>query len=192
MLIGIWYPKAQVVQSLDFPAWGGIRRKQEGRGLSWSSEYCHLTDTEGKTMNNLNSLDNCINFLLTGAQHAVFQYMKKNLAQFDITPIQYGVLGCIWEFDMHNPKDIATHLGVENSTISGILERMENKGLIRRMIDSSDRRFIHIELTDVSRDLEIPVRTVVTEVDKVVLAKFGEKEIGMLKDMLRMINAEEL
>lgn len=143
-------------------------------------------------MNNLNSLDNCINFLLTGAQHAVFQYMKKNLAQFDITPIQYGVLGCIWEFDMHNPKDIATHLGVENSTISGILERMENKGLIRRMIDSSDRRFIHIELTDVSRDLEIPVRTVVTEVDKVVLAKFGDKEIGMLKDMLRRINAEEL
>ena len=140
----------------------------------------------------MNSLDNCINYLLTGAQHSVFQYMKKNLAQFDITPIQYGVLGCIWEFDMHNPKDIAAHLGVENSTISGILERMENKGLIRRMIDSSDRRFIHIELTDVSRDLEIPVRTVVTEVDKVVLEQFGDKESGMLKDMLRRINAEEL
>ena len=61
----------------------------------------------------MNSLDNCINYLLTGAQHSVFQYMKKNLAQFDITPIQYGVLGCIWEFDMHNPKDIAAHLGVE-------------------------------------------------------------------------------
>ena len=68
----------------------------------------------------MNSLDNCINYLLTGAQHSVFQYMKKNLAQFDITPIQYGVLGCIWEFDMHNPKDIAAHLGVENSTISGL------------------------------------------------------------------------
>ena len=117
----------------------------------------------------MNSLDNCINYLLTGAQHSVFQYMKKNLAQFDITPIQYGVLGCIWEFDMHNPKDIAAHLGVENSTISGILERMENKGLIRRMIDSSDRRFIHIELTDISKKIEMPVRQVVTEVDKDVL-----------------------
>lgn len=143
-------------------------------------------------MNDLNSLDNCINFLLTGAQHAVFQYMKKNLAQFDITPIQYGVLGCIWEFDMHNPKDIAAHLGVENSTISGILERMENKGLISRMIDSSDRRFIHIELTDVSRELELPVRRVVTEVDRVVLERFGEKEVALLKDMLRRIDAQEL
>ena len=139
----------------------------------------------------MNSLDNCINYLLTGAQHAVFQYMKKNLSQFDITPIQYGVLGCIWEFDMHNPKEIAAHLGVENSTISGILERMENKGLIRRMIDSTDRRFIHIELTDLSKSLEVPVRTVVTEVDNSVLAQFSEDEINTLKDMLRRIYAQE-
>lgn len=140
----------------------------------------------------MNSLDNCINYLLTGAQHSVFQYMKKNLAQFDITPIQYGVLGCIWEFDMHNPKDIAAHLGVENSTISGILERMENKGLIRRMIDSTDRRFIHIELTEVSKNLEVPVRTVVSEVDNVVLKQFDEKEIEILKNMLRRIYALDL
>ncbi len=140
----------------------------------------------------MNSLDNCINYLLTGAQHAVFQYMKKNLSQFDITPIQYGVLGCIWEFDMHNPKEIAAHLGVENSTISGILERMENKGLIRRMIDSTDRRFIHIELTDLSKSLEVPVRTVVTEVDNNVLGQFSEDEINTLKDILRRINAQQL
>ena len=140
----------------------------------------------------MNSLDNCINFLLTGAQHAVFQYMKKNLSQFDITPIQYGVLGCIWEFDMHNPKDIAAHLGVENSTISGILERMENKGLIRRMIDSTDRRYIYIELTDVSRDLEIPVRTVVTEVDRKVLEIFNEEEEAALKNALRRLYMQSI
>ena len=140
----------------------------------------------------MNSLNNCINYLLTGAQHTVFQYMKKNLAQFDITPIQYGVLGCIWEFDMHNPKDIAAHLGVENSTISGILERMENKGLIRRMIDSTDRRYIYIELTDVSRDLEIPVRTVVTEVDRKVLEIFDGEEKAALKNALRRLYMQSI
>ena len=132
------------------------------------------------------------NYLLTGAQHTVFQYMKKNLAQFDITPIQYGVLGCIWEFDMHNPKDIAAHLGVENSTISGILERMENKGLIRRMIDSTDRRYIYIELTDVSRELEVPVRTVVTEVDRKVLEIFNGEEEAALKNALRRLYMQSI
>ena len=140
----------------------------------------------------MNSLNNCINYLLTGAQHTVFQYMKKNLAQFDITPIQYGVLGCIWEFDMHNPKDIAAHLGVENSTISGILERMENKGLIRRIIDSTDRRYIYIELTDVSRELEVPVRTVVTEVDRKVLEIFNGEEEAALKNALRRLYMQSI
>ena len=140
----------------------------------------------------MNSLNNCINYLLTGAQHTVFQYMKKNLAQFDITPIQYGVLGCIWEFDMHNPKDIAAHLGVENSTISGILERMENKGLIRRMIDSTDRRYIYIELTDVSRELEVPVRRVVTEVDRKVLEIFNGEEEAALKNALRRLYMQSI
>ena len=135
----------------------------------------------------MNSLNNCINYLLTGAQHTVFQYMKKNLAQFDITPIQYGVLGCIWEFDMHNPKDIAAHLGVENSTIS-----MENKGLIRRMIDSTDRRYIYIELTDVSRELEVPVRTVVTEVDRKVLEIFNGEEEAALKNALRRLYMQSI
>ena len=93
----------------------------------------------------MNSLNNCINYLLTGAQHTVFQYMKKNLAQFDIT------------------------------------------GLIRRMIDSTDRRYIYIELTDVSRDLEIPVRTVVTEVDRKVLEIFNGEEEAALKNALRRL-----
>ncbi|MBQ3393429.1 MAG: MarR family transcriptional regulator [Lachnospiraceae bacterium] len=138
------------------------------------------------------SLDNCINYLLTGAQHNVFQYMKKNLSQFDLTPIQYGVLGCIWEFDMHNPKEIAEHMGIENSTISGILERMENKGLIKRTIDSSDRRYIHIELTEQSKELEVPVRTVVEKVDKRVMSQFTKEEVITIKEILRRINKDDL
>ena len=60
------------------------------------------------------------------------------------------------------------------------------------MIDSSDRRFIHIELTDISKNIEIPVRTIVTEVDKTVLEQFSEEEIAVLKNMLRKITALEL
>ena len=42
-------------------------------------------------------LQNCINYLLTVAQHEVFQAFSNKLAQFNITPGQYGVLGCLWE-----------------------------------------------------------------------------------------------
>ena len=133
------------------------------------------------------NLDQCINFLLTGAQHKVFLEMKKELEQYDLTPIQYGVLKCIWQLDLHNPKEIAEYLSIENSTISGILDRMEKKDLIVRNIDPDDRRFIRIDLTETGKKLEKPVNKTVDDVNKDVLSIFTEKETGELREMLRKL-----
>lgn len=130
-------------------------------------------------------LEECINYLLTGAQHIVFQEMKKELKDYDLTPIQYGVLKCIWEKELSNPKEIANQLGIENSTISGILERMETKELIKREIDPNDRRYIKVFLTDKARELETPVNETVEKVNETVLKNFNEKEIQEFKGFLR-------
>lgn len=130
-------------------------------------------------------LEECINYLLTGAQHIVFQEMKKELKDFDITPIQYGVLKCIWEKQLSNPKEIANQLGIENSTISGILERMEAKGLISREIDLNDRRYIKVFLTDRAKELEEPVNQAVEKVNETALKDFSEEEVREFKGYLR-------
>ena len=134
-------------------------------------------------------LEECINYLLTGAQHRVFNEMKKELKEYDLTPIQYGVLKCIWQNNMSNPKEIAEFLGVENSTISGILERMEGKGLLERNIDGQDRRFIQISLTDQSKALEKNVNKSVEHVNKVMLDGFSKEETLQFKNYLRRIKA---
>ena len=41
-------------------------------------------------------LTQCINYLLTTAQHKVFQEMSSRLEKFDVTPVQYGVMYCLW------------------------------------------------------------------------------------------------
>ena len=133
------------------------------------------------------NLDQCINFLLTGAQHRVFQELKKELEQYALTPIQYGVLKCIWQLDLHTPKEIAEYLSIENSTISGILDRMEKKGLIERKIDREDRRFVYIDLTKAGKDLEDPVNKTIEDFNTEVLSIFTEKEASALRDMLRRL-----
>ena len=64
-------------------------------------------------------LNQCINYLLTTAQHAVFQEMSAQLSKFDVTPVQYGVMYCLWVKKKNSPKEIAEELRLENSTISG-------------------------------------------------------------------------
>ena len=132
-------------------------------------------------------IEECINYLLTGAQHKVFQKMKNELKEYDLTPIQYGVLKCIWQFGMTNPKEIADFHNIENSTMSGILERMESKGLIKREIDDNDRRYIKITLTETSKALEYSANKVIDKVNALALKDFSPEEAERLKNMLRRI-----
>lgn len=136
-------------------------------------------------------LEECVNYLLTTAQHSVFLKMTERLSVFEITPIQYAVLYCLWENDKKSPKEIAERLKLENSTISGILERMEKKELIERNISKEDRRFIQVQLTEKGRSLEKEVLNAVEEVNNEVMAVFSEKESATLKSYLRQLAGVE-
>lgn len=132
-------------------------------------------------------LEECVNYLLTTAQHSVFLKMTEKLSVFDLTPVQYAVLYCLWENNKKSPKEIAERLKLENSTISGILERMEKKGLIKRMISKEDRRFIQIMLTEKGAALEEDVLAAVDEVNEEVMSVFSKEECENLKTQLRVL-----
>ena len=132
-------------------------------------------------------LEECINYLLTSAQHTVFMKMTDKLSNYDLTPVQYSVLYCLWEQDMRSPKEIAERLKLENSTISGILERMEKKGLIERSISKEDRRFIEVCLTDKGASLKEDVIRAVEDVNADVMSIFSEEESAEFKSRLRKL-----
>lgn len=132
-------------------------------------------------------LEECVNYLLTTAQHSVFLKMTEKLSVFDLTPVQYAVLYCLWENNKKSPKEIAERLKLENSTISGILERMEKKGLIKRMISKEDRRFIQIMLTEKGAALEEDVLAAVDKVNEEVMSVFSKEECENLKTQLRVL-----
>ena len=132
-------------------------------------------------------LNQCINYLLTTSQHRVSQAMSARLSEFDITPVQYGVLYCLWVEKKRSPKEIAEILHLETSTISGILERMEKKGMLRRSISREDRRFIEIELTEKALALQEPVLSAVEEVNATMLADMSKEKQELFKSLLREI-----
>ena len=81
-------------------------------------------------------LKECINFLLSTAQHNVFQYLSVKLSSLGITPSQYSVLSCLWGRSHATPKQLAEILGIETSTVSGLLDRLQKNGLIDRIVNS--------------------------------------------------------
>ena len=132
-------------------------------------------------------LNQCINYLLTTSQHRVFQEVSKRLEPFDVTPVQYGVLYCLWKVDKTSPKEIAAELKLENSTISGILDRMEKKDLLKRQVSTEDRRYIEVVLTEKGAALEKPVLDTIDTANIDILADISDEEQQILKKNLRLL-----
>ena len=136
-------------------------------------------------------LNECINFLLSAAQHNVFQYLSAKLSSFGVTPSQYSVLRCLWGKDHATPKQLAETLGIETSTISGLLDRLQKNNLIDRIINREDRREVQVVVTEKGKSLEEPITKIIDEVNAEVLKNFTSEEISKLKDTLRFIAAEK-
>ena len=138
-------------------------------------------------------LKECINFLLTTAQHTVFQYLSHRLAPYDITPSQYGILNCLWINDgTCLPRQIAELLCLETSTVSGILDRMQKKDLIDRVINPENRREILVMITPKGEALKAPVLKIIDEVNEEVLKDFSPKETEFIRKSLRQIAEKAL
>ena len=134
--------------------------------------------------------DTCINLLLSKAQQKVHQQFKLKLAEYDLTPVQYGTLSCLWEQDGQSPGQIAAYLCLDSSTITGILDRLENKELLTRSLDRSDRRSLKIFLTDKGKVLREPIMNTTKQLNEEVLAILDANEKKALKTLLCRLSGE--
>lgn len=137
-------------------------------------------------------LEHCINFLLSTAQHNVFQYLNSRLAEYGITPAQYGVMSCLWKHRNLTPKQIGELLHLEASSVSGILERMQNNGLLERNVDPDNRRTIRVSPTRKTMDLQPVIEEIVDDMNARVLAPFTPQEQEQLRSSLATIGRQTL
>lgn len=136
-------------------------------------------------------LRNCINYLLTVAQHEVFLVFSERLADYNVTPGQYGVLNCLWTRGSATPSEIAQLLRLENSTVSGILDKMQKRGLVDRVLDPVDRRSIRVVATEEAQAIEEDVLRTVEELNREILSRFSPKEARQLLELLGRLTIDQ-
>ncbi|MCI2105338.1 MAG: MarR family transcriptional regulator [Intestinimonas sp.] len=134
----------------------------------------------------------CINYLLTVSQHEVFQAFAGRLSPFGITPGQYGVLNCLWTRGPLTPKEIAQDLRLENSTVSGVLDRMQKRGLLDRIVDPNDRRSVQVVVTEAGMAMKDEVLRTVDELNVQILGGFSQIQRDNLLVCLRTIGKVEM
>lgn len=103
---------------------------------------------------------------------------QERLEPHKLTPFHWVVLCCLWQEDGQATSSIGDRLQQVGGTLTGVLDRMCDRGLIRRERDAQDRRIWRIWLTDAGRQLEDILPPIAVEVRETALAgiPYSERE----------------
>ena len=85
-------------------------------------------------------LPNYVGYQVRRAQAKIFAEFEATLKDFDFTPGSFGVLTLIRANPGITQVALAAAFGVDKSTMSPVIFRLEQRGLVRREVLPSDRR----------------------------------------------------
>jgi DNA-binding MarR family transcriptional regulator len=92
-------------------------------------------------------------FLIRKLMHGAELYTKELNKKYSITSAQLNCLLAIYENGPLPPSQIARRMLVNSSTVTGVIDRLELKGLVERQRNSADRRIIYIRLTPNGKEM---------------------------------------
>ena len=98
-------------------------------------------------------LDNQLCFKLYAASRAVMRGYKPMLDALGLTYPQYLVMLVLWEWQQQPPsqptvKALGERLQLDSGTLTPLLKRLEQAGLLVRRRSPKDEREVHIALSD--------------------------------------------
>ncbi|MCX4191435.1 MarR family winged helix-turn-helix transcriptional regulator [Methylophaga sp. OBS1] len=99
-------------------------------------------------------LDKQLCFALYSATNNITRLYRSLLDDYDLTYPQYLVLLVLWEKDGIAIKEVMKKLNLDSGTLSPIIKRLQNAGMVEKVRTDKDERIVRLLLTDKSRKLE--------------------------------------
>ena len=131
-------------------------------------------------------LDNQLCFRLYTASRLLTQVYHPLLSEYGMTYPQYLVLLVLWEKDAQPVNDIAKRLFLETNTVTPLLKRMENEGLLARTKGKEDARQMIVSLTGKGKALQKKLKDVPQTVGNAVICDSVNLETA--PDLFRMLD----
>jgi MarR family transcriptional regulator, temperature-dependent positive regulator of motility len=105
-------------------------------------------------------------------------------AGYDLTPVQYAALAAVSANHGIDQVTLAGLIAYDRTTITGVVDRLVQKGLVARHESSRDRRARELKITDAGRRTLRSVTPAVEAAQRVLLRGLTEKEA---KELMRLL-----
>lgn len=99
-------------------------------------------------------LDNQLCFPLYAVSKEIVRRYKPFLDEIDLTYTQYITMMVLWENKQMSVKELGEKLYLDSGTLTPLLKRLEQKGLLTRQRDSRDERILMVNITKTGEKLK--------------------------------------
>lgn len=127
-------------------------------------------------------------YLLSMADRHVQQWMKQHMPKEFPSPAQAGVLFALQQHDGLLMGEISAKIKIAASSLSGLIQRMEDHDLIQRQTCLDDARATRIYLTPKSRELLPKLLQFTQQFNQQLQEDFTTQEIEVIERWLKHLS----
>ena len=136
-------------------------------------------------------MDSCspdaINYLIVQVCKAHRARTGELLSQLDMHPGQEMILVTLWREEGLTLSQLAERLNVRPPTVTRMVQRMEEAGLLERRACESDQRVSHIRATEKGKGLEPKIKGIWRQVEQEVTSDMTDEERLLFRRMLLQV-----
>jgi DNA-binding MarR family transcriptional regulator len=127
-------------------------------------------------------LENQLCFPVYALSRMITKTYQPFLQTLDLTYPQYLVLLLLWEHQELTVKELGEKLLLDSGTLTPLLKRMEQRGLVSRRRDPADERSVIISLQQPGRELQAQAREIPAGIMEQL--QLSPDELGALRTQL--------
>jgi len=117
----------------------------------------------------------------------IFDRMLASSGIDEFNGAQGRILYVLWQYEDISISSLSAKTSLANTTLTSMLDRMENSGLIVRKPDPTDRRSRLIALTDKAKALQHDYELVSQQMNERYYIGFSESEIRQFEAYLQRV-----
>jgi DNA-binding MarR family transcriptional regulator len=123
------------------------------------------------------------------ARRTIVEAINQKLAPLDISHAQWVVVMLLGDGAASTAAELCKILIYDPGAMTRLLDRLENKGVLRRLRVEGDRRTVRLELTAAGRRLYPRILEALVEEFNRLLRGFSKSEVRQLEDLLKRMVA---
>lgn len=112
---------------------------------------------------------------------------KTQAAGFDLTPVQFAALDAIHAHPSTDQARLAEMIAYDRATIGGVIDRLEQKGWIHRVVSERDRRARELSLTAEGERIWSALLPVVRDLQDEILQPLSRADRVRLLDLVQRV-----